>query len=96
MSNSPDTAVQEILKWTNLEFGKELNFLTGKECFLTWSRVEADESKGIDFLKKRPAPPISKEEEEEAEGKQFTGRQRWRVDIFLSFNLGRRLVPRFS
>lgn len=88
MSNSPDMAVQEILKWTNLEFGKELNFLTGKECFLTWSRVEADESKGIDFLTKWLALPNSKEEEEEVEGKQFTGRQRWRVDIFLSFNLG--------
>lgn len=90
MSNSPDTAVQEILKWTNLEFGKEPNFLKGKECFLTWSRVEADESKGIAFLKKWLALPNSKkEEEEEAEGKQFTGGQRWRVDIFLSFNLGR-------
>lgn len=86
--------MQEILKWTNLEFGKELNFLTGKECFWPWSRVEADESKGIDFLKKwlAVALPNSKEEEEEeeeVEGKQFTGRQRWRVDIFLSFNLGR-------
>lgn len=81
MSNSPDIAEQVILKRANLEFCKELKFLSRNECFLSWSGVEVAENKGTDFLKMRLVLPKNTGEEEEEE-KQESGSLDWRVDIF--------------